>query len=516
MEPARQSSSATRGDATAQLKQAVRGGTGLAAAAQVGSQLTSFLVLAFLYRLVAPADFGLLGMVIPLLMFLRIFSTLGLNIGVVQRADLSPGQLSNLYWLQLVLGAVTSIVTAALAPTVAWFYAHPELVSLTVALAPTALSAAAGAQHQALLERQLRFGPLAVVRLLSQFLGGLAGVLCAWFDLGVWALVVQQHVELLLLALLAWYLEPWRPQRYQRAQQLGSLLRFGGHYSASTILFFIALNIDKVLVGYTLGQRALGYYSQAFNLMFKPVYVVTTPLTSVMLPALARAIDNRRAFEELFLAFHRLLAITLLPTSVGLMLVAPEAMLLLGGPQWQPAAPLLRAFAAAILVQGFVNVTGTVLAAIGRADRLLVGAGLMTTVLVQGYLAGLWFGRHFAEQYQFEPVLAVAAAYSIVMILVVFLPYLLFCLRTVHIPLTHWLQVIHHPALASLGMGLVVAALRSALMRQHPTSTVALLAAQIAAGVVVYALLARREITWLVTQWRATTRSARSAQRGDA
>lgn len=506
MDSARPPQTDEPGLSSADLKQAVRGGTGLAAAAQAGSQLTSFLVLAFLYRLVAPDDFGLLGMIVPLLMFLRIFSVLGLNVGIVQRADLTAAQLSNLFWLQLLLGTATSLVTAATAPAIAWFYGRPELLWLTVALAPTALVAAAGAQHQALLERELRFGPLAVARLLGQLAGGVAGILCAWGGAGVWALVVQQHVELLVLALVVWRIESWRPRRPQREAAVGELIRFGGNYSASSILFFLALNVDKVLVGYALGERALGFYAQAFNLMFKPVYLVTTPLTGVMLPALARARPDREAFEQLFLAFHRLLAILLLPVGVGLMLVAPEAMIILGGPRWQPAGELLQVFAAAILVQGFVNVTGTVLAAVGRADRLLAGAGLMTVVLVQGYIAGLWFGRQFGPEHGFEPVLAVASSYSIVMVCVVFVPYLIFTLRTIGVSPAAWFAAIRRPALAALGMGLVVATLRVMLRDQVDAAPLLLLAAEIVTGVLIYALLARGEIAWLIAQWQATRR----------
>ena len=59
----------------------------------------------------------------------------------------------------------TAAVTALLAPTVAWFFHEPILYYVTLALSGTAIVAALGAPHQALLQRRLRLGRLAGVRL---------------------------------------------------------------------------------------------------------------------------------------------------------------------------------------------------------------------------------------------------------------------------------------------------------------------------------------------------------------
>lgn len=473
----------------------------MALGAQVASQVVSLVVLAFLYRLIEPGDFGLLGMVVPLLLFLRIFSTLGLNVTTIQWAELSQNQLSNLFWLNLALGLAATLLTAALAPAVAWFYGRGELTLLTVALAGTSLTAALGAQHGALLERQLRFGAINVARLAAQTGGGAAGVAAAWMGAGVWALVLQQYIELLALAAIVWRVERWRPAAPQRGDALGDLVRFGGNYSGSSMMFYLALNVDKVLVGYALGEQALGLYSQAFNLMMKPVYVLTTPLTGVMLPALSRAMSDPAAYRQLLLAFYRVVAIAMLPVGVGLMLVAPEAIRVLGGERWVAAGPLLRVFAAAILVQGFIHVAGSVFASAGRADRLFAGSVIMLLVLVQGYAVGLWFGRRFGEELGFAPVLGVAAAYSLSMIVVVFLPYHSYCLATVGVPLGAWIAAVYRAALASAGMGLIVWSVRRMLLPYEPMPIV-LLAIQMAVGVAVYAWLARGELRWLMGQLR--------------
>ena len=477
------------------LKELLRRGTRVVIGAQVASQLVSLGVLAVLYRALGPEPYGLLGMVVPLLLFVRIFITAGLDVAAVQQAELDDRQVSALFWLNQGLGLAMTAVTAAAAPLVACFYGSHDLIRLTLALAGTSLATALGTQHQALLQRKLRLGALAVIRLAALVLGSVAAIAAALAGWGVWALVVQQYVELLALAALAWIVEPWRPKPAIRLAPVTRLLHFGGYYTLSSLMFYLMYNADKVLVGAVLGPRALGLYSQAFGLMMKPVHVVITPLTGVMLPGLARAAGNPRQYTELALGFFRFIGLVMLPAGVGLVVVAPEAMRVLGGAQWTEAGPILAALAIAILVQGFFNALGSLLASAGRADRLFRGSALVACVILAAYVVGLQVGIRLGR-----PLLGVALGYSLTMLLVVFPAYLLFCLRTVGIAPGRWLAQLRTSAPASLAMGLIVAGARYLLTGRLPDGP--LLALEVLVGVLVYCLLARREIVRLLKKLR--------------
>jgi PST family polysaccharide transporter len=475
----------------------MRRGTRVVAAAQMASQLISLAMLFGLYRLIDPADFGLMGMILPLAVFLRLFTSLGLNVASVQKQGISDREVSSLFWLNLSFGLGTTIVTAALAPALAWFYHEPDLTLLTLGIAGVSLVAAVGSQHQAMLERKLRLGRLAVSRLAGQAAGGAAAIAAGALGWGVWALIVQQYVELGVLSALAWTFETWRPQSPRRSQHVGPLLAFGGYYTLSTVMFYLVTNVDKVVVGYlNQSPRPLGLYSQAFNLMMRPGYMVTTPLPGVMLPTLSQAAQDHERFERLLLAFFRLVPILLLPAGIGLTLVADQAMLVLGGPQWADAGLLLAALAPAILVQGFINVSGSVLASVGRADRLCLATTAMAAVLCPGYVAGWYLGRATLHS-ELGATLGVAGAYSLLNLAVIFGPYMLFCLRTVRVPARACCAVLVRPAAAAAGMGLVVGICRIALAHiGFPTAPA--LALEVALGAATYLLLDRADVRWLL------------------
>jgi len=88
------------------------------------SQGTQFLLnLAFimvLARLLTPKDFGLYAMVTTVTGFLWMFQDAGLSTATVQRQQITHAQVSNLYWVNIGVGGVTTLLVAALSPGRGW------------------------------------------------------------------------------------------------------------------------------------------------------------------------------------------------------------------------------------------------------------------------------------------------------------------------------------------------------------------------------------------------------------
>jgi PST family polysaccharide transporter len=480
------------------LQRTIRSALQRVAVVHAVSQIMSLLSLAVLYRLIPPEEYGLLGMVMPLVLLVRCFSTLGLDMATVQRHLLHADEVSSLFWLNLVLGCACALLVAILAPGVAWFYAAPRLVGLSLALAGTSVAFSLGTQHQALLERQLRLGTLALARLTGNLAACGAALACAWAGWGVWALVAQQYAELIVLAAFVWCAEPWRPGAPGRGvSQILEHLRLGSWFAASGVLFFLAANLDKVLVGRLLDARALGLYSQAFALMAKLVAVVMTPLSGIVLTSLSRAREAGRPAQTALLAgFYRAVTIVLWPAGVGLALVGSQAMVVLGGAEWKDAGPLLSALSWAILGLGFIQLGVPVFASAGHTDRLFRAALLYTIVVLLAYLVGWWFGVWWGSA-----LLGVAVGFTVAVLAVLLVPYSLFCLRSSGFATRPVLVAVRRPARAALVMGCVVWMFQQLVTRRYSLPPLASLTADVAVGVAVYAWLARAEIRWLVANW---------------
>ncbi len=121
----------------------------------------------------------------------------------------------------------------------------------------------------------------------------------------------------------------------------------------------------------------------------------------------------------------------------------------------------------------------------------------MTVVLVAGILVGFGVGRALGRA-----TLGVALGYSLTTCLVIFVPYVLVCLRCVDVSPRQWLAQLWPSALAAATMGAIVLACRQGPVQIESLPPIALLAAEIAIGVAAYLILARGELRWCLNQLR--------------
>ncbi len=372
-------------------------------------------VLAVMYRLVGPDAYGLFFMVVPLLLLSRLMPTQGWHAALVQRATLPDEAAQALFRRNLASGTWATALVIGVTPLWAWMYGQPELWKLVPALGGTTLVATLGSFHLALLERDVRLSQLAGTRLVAQVAGGATAILTALWRRDVWALVAGQYVEFAALAVLGWRLHSWRPARISTTADIQGSQSFARFFALSGLTTFLTNNVDKIIVGVWAGERALGLYSQAFNFMLKPVYLLTTPLTSMVLSSLSRTQPGEDEFLRFASGFYRFVAALLIPAGVGLFFVGQDVMLVLGGNEWATAGVLLSCLALAIPAHGMVILSGYALAASGRSDRQFWASGISAGILLTVYLA-IWGWSVFTEPSVTQALITLSQVYALVWI----------------------------------------------------------------------------------------------------
>ena len=201
---------------------------------------------------------------------LLLFRDFGLSAATVQRAAVSDDQISTLFWINILVGGILAFLLAAMAPVVARFYHEPHLFRVTLVLATSFLFNAAGVQHSALLQRQMRFTALARVDIISLTVSTLLGVSMAWFGFGYWALVASAVSLPFVTTLCLWLTSGWIPDKPRVAVGIHSLIRFGGGLTLNSLIAYVAYNFEKVLLGRFWGADALGIYGRAYQLINIP------------------------------------------------------------------------------------------------------------------------------------------------------------------------------------------------------------------------------------------------------
>jgi O-antigen/teichoic acid export membrane protein len=394
--------------------------------------------LAVLARLLVPGDFGLVGMVTAVTGIFEIVKDAGLSAATVQASVISDEQISTLFWINMLMGAIFGLLTATMAPLLVYFYHEPRLLGVTMTLASGFVFTAAAVQHQAILQRQMRFTALATIEIISLTVSVAVGVGMAIGGFGYWALACMTVSLPATDAICVWRATRWIPGRPRRGAGVRSLLRFGGTVTLNGISVYLAYNFQNILLGRFWGAEALGIYGRAYQLISFPTSMLNSAIGTVAFPALSRLQDDANRFKSYFLKGYSLLLGFTLPATIACALFADDLIFVLLGPKWKDAVIIFRLLAPTILVLAMINPLGWLLYSTGLVGRSLRIGLVLSPIVIGAYFVGLPYGPR-----------GVAFAYSTAMIFWL-VPHLAWCVHGTVISLRDLLWVAGRPFIAGI------------------------------------------------------------------
>jgi PST family polysaccharide transporter len=377
----------------------------------VAIRLVSTIVLA---RTLTAADFGIVAMVTAVTAFVALFRDMGLSSATIQKQDLSRGQQSNLFWINVATGAALTAITLVLAPAIAFFYGRPELLGVTSAISLTFLISSFSAQPYAALTRELQFGRLAISDLSGAFATLLTTLSLAMSGMGYWALVWGGLIGTVVTTLSTLYLSPFKPGLWDKGSSISDMVRFGANITIFGIANFFHLNFDNIAIGYTFGPIALGQYSRAYSLLMTPVQALRSPVSAICYPTFCRLLSEPSTYKSSALRITSLVSLFSIPLFTFTLTHSNLVTTVLLGPGWEVSGECMRGLSLAGMVLPILNIASQILLSHGNSQRYrnwgLAYCSLMTAAIA----AGLPFG-----------VQGVATAYGIATVLL-FTPSLLY------------------------------------------------------------------------------------------
>lgn len=451
----------------------IRGGAVMLAAEGVDFFLR-FASMVVLARLLLPEHFGVIAMVTAITTIAERIKDLGLSVATVQRDRITHEQVSNLFWLNVAIGAILMLVVAALGPALAAFYNEPRLLPIALAIATSFLWSGLVVQHQALLRRQMRFGTLAIIQIAASVVSLAVAVGMALADFGYWALVAREVLRNLLLALGTWIAMPWLPSRPSRGTGVRSMVMFGGDVTAFNLIWFFSTSIDQILVGRLFGAVSLGLYRQGVNLVLTPIGQLSYPVNSVAEATLSRLQHHPEEYRRYYSRIVMAMSSVTMPLAVFLAVFAEEIILVALGVKWQAATPYFQALAIAVFLRPAGSTAGFVLVTSGKSRKYLAWGFLSALGLIACVGVGALWGPSGVATAQ------VVYTYALV------IPLLAWALKGTPVRLRDVGAAVVRPLAASLGMAAPLYFVNTHLLPETPLLALVLGAA---VGVPAYLLI---------------------------
>ncbi len=292
---------------TSELSKKIKQGIKWQAIISVFSQALYFINGVILARILGPKEFGVYGMAQIVSSFVWMFWQLGLNAAIVQRKEIDRAHLDTAFTISMIMGIICAVLTWFSAPFIAAFFNEPKVIPLTRVIAFTFVIYAFDRVPSALLGRELKFKEAAIPGLLNAIIYPLVAIPLALMGFGamsfVWG-VVAGAVGMLIVRYY-WLFKhfDWRPRIYFDKKSAKDLLGFGVFLTLKSLLDFVSLHLQKILIGRYIGSLALGFYNRADNLSNYPVNKVLSIFSSVLLPSFSRVQNDRLKIKNWYQKF---------------------------------------------------------------------------------------------------------------------------------------------------------------------------------------------------------------------
>jgi teichuronic acid exporter len=360
--------------------------------AKWGGQLITWGSTLIIARLLAPQDYGIVGMALVFAGFLEILTDAGLGSAIVQARALSKEELRATMGATCLISVVAGLVVFAGAPLWAYWYEDPRLTGVVAAMGVGVLLTGVSSLPNAVLQRRLAFDLQAKAQLQQGLSTAVVSLGLAIVLQSYWALVLGLLVGKLVFTARVLLYEPISPSSPFRTPSIRPLLRYGMVLSGDRVLYYFRSNFDVAIIGAWLGGNALGLYLMAVTLARMPMDKLAAAVTPVAFPVFARAQGDTAAMRRHYTGLTVAIAAGLLPTAAGMMLTAPLLVPTLIGAQWAPAVPALQVIALFTPIVFLWSLNHSLLNALGRVDLNFRMTLAMTVLIPPSILIGARWG----------------------------------------------------------------------------------------------------------------------------
>jgi PST family polysaccharide transporter len=309
--------------------------TGIAwsASAKWTGQLISWASFLVVTRLLAPSDFGLVGMALLYCGLLQLVTD-AFGTAVTTLRELSAEQLAQLNTISAISGVIACLLSCAAAVPLGHFFKSPHLSVVIVAMSSMFLISGFRTVPYSLLYREMRFQLLSVLEAVQGVVQALTMLALAWLGFRYWTLVLGNIVG---IAVLAGFQISRRPSRFAwpRYCAVQDALKFSRHIMVSSLSWYGRTNADFLIAGRVLGQAALGAYTLAWTLATIPLEKVTAIVSNVAYAHFSASQNDNAALRRYLRILTECISIVTFPATIGLALVAGDFVHLLLGAKWQ-------------------------------------------------------------------------------------------------------------------------------------------------------------------------------------
>lgn len=356
-----------------------------------GFSLLAAIVLA---RVLGPSIIGIFAIAMVFIGLSRVLCSLGTADAIIRTSNekLFGSLLSSIFWLNFFVGLVLAIIfyfAVLYTGDMLFKQGSSDVISkLCWILVPAALINV----PNALLEREIKFENIFIIKLIAYSFSTIFSIYLATEGWGLDALILQQYSIILISLLLALYFSRWSPSFVMRSDDLKSIMSFSAHLTISKMVNYFTKQGDVFLLSLFSSSAMVGIYSRGYQLTTSTLQLINGSIIKVFYPVIAA-----KRFDPKLMWNITSLAVTALSIMYSFLFwiiyhYANVIVLTLLGKDWLLVADLLPIFCIITFILGMASVFSQILKALGRGDLMLKITLVCSSITLGLFYIGVQFG----------------------------------------------------------------------------------------------------------------------------
>lgn len=246
--------------------------------------------------------------------------------------------------------------------------------------------------QQAYVSRTMQFKRFFWATLGGTIASAAAGITIALLGGGVWALVAQKLVNLMIDTTVLWFTVKWRPKFMFSFQRLKGLFSFGWKLLVSALIDTLYNNLRQLIIGKFYTKEDLAFYNQGIQFPKVIVENINTSIDSVLLPTMSKEQDDPARVKQMTRRAIKTSTYIMAPLMMGLAFCADTVVRLILTDKWMPCVPFLQIFCITYMFYPIHTANLNAIKAMGRSDLFLILEIIKKVVGLIVMFSTIWFG----------------------------------------------------------------------------------------------------------------------------
>lgn len=327
------------------------------------SKFLGIISLAICARYLTPADYGLVNMAMVVIGLSQVLVEFGLDASLIRNQNATDQHYQTAWSLKIIQSILIAVIIFGLAIPAGEFTGDARVAPIMMCIGAAGLLAGFQNIYVVNLRKHLDFRKDFLYALIPRLISFLVTIVAVITLQNYWGLVlgiVSGEVSRLVTSYVivrqraTWSLGRWR-----------EMMGFSFWYLLDGVAQFSLYQLDRLFVGRLGGAAQVGIYGVAREVAALPGTELVLPIGRALVPTLSTLnSEPERQAQAIEKALAGIMLIAV-PIAVGFVLVAREFVLLLFGPKWEDAIPLVMIFSLGAATSGFRSVAQNVLVVLG-------------------------------------------------------------------------------------------------------------------------------------------------------